>query len=184
MHINFSNVISLVAFSMAAFTFWYCYLRRGEAQGCFSYIEIPIGYVTASKVGISPIFKPYFFLKNIGAKSIILEGIKLKFSYNGSSFYASPECVIGGGESNNFTGIVLSPDEDWSNSLRFKIQQGHQFKDIAEHQCTITIEIKPFRRNKWIEIKTNCAKFRFEQDELVSERLNPIYKFFLTSVKN
>ncbi|MGD9107892.1 MAG: hypothetical protein PVI75_01830 [Gammaproteobacteria bacterium] len=178
--LTFSNITSIIAviisfisILIAGFSTWWQFLRRPKIKGIFSEIAFERQGGGYKPTKLSNIVEPFFILKNIGARSAIVENIRLKFFFDGESFYAYPylkpaESIVTWDDQKvkrHFVGLILPFNESWKCDLKFKLTNKKDFSNIGNLTGTVLLELK-FIKKGWVMVDTNTSNFSFTREEI------------------
>ena len=165
-----SLIISLISVFIAGATAWFATLRQPKIVGVLSGLEfknfssLGNGTVTDRKI------VPFLFLKNTGARSAIIELLRLKFCFpKGDVYYAYPRSFNKTKSTEHFIGFALETHETWVNVFPF-ILRGRKYDKLADRQGEVVIEVKFINKRKWKKIQLNPFSFHAANEFLLQLR--------------
>ena len=165
----------LLGIGVSVVTAWISTWRNAKVIGVFSGIEFEKMNLLGKKdIKLTGVVRPYFFLKNVGARPAVIENIRLKFCFSNTFYfaYATSNWVEKEIEK-KFIGLMLPFNEAWENNLSFKSEVKNYHENLI---VMVIIELKFINKKRWISVGTNDSNFFFTPEDLQIERTpNGIY---------
>jgi len=145
---------------------WFNTLRNAKIIGVFSELKFERYGGMYKPMELNGVVKPFFILKNIGARPAVIEGVRLRFIFDRKPFFAHSYLVSTDKKiDEEFIGYVLPFNEILKNELTFKTDKKN-FLRIENLAGNVSIELKLINKNNWVSIKTNSTNFSFTREEV------------------
>ena len=168
--------VAVLAFGISCTTAWFTTLRPAKISAVMphcvmwqfsSWIEDrPTGEVVSRQM------TPYLVMRNVGARPIVVEDLRLRFVSDGGEVKAYPvskvpfEVIVapgtntrrhGLGEGAPFPGIILAAGEEWKNSYAFSMNL--KSYEVLKEEVEINLEIREGGENEWKSILKDVFSF-------------------------
>lgn len=134
---------------------WFSVLRGAKVVGVLSGVEFK--RFSSSRNGVVTDRKiiPIFCLKNLGARSVVIELLRLKFLFDdGGCYYAYPTSNAPDNGLKHFSGLPLISNETWKNTFHFSMKN-ESYEALTNRKGKIIIEIFPLGKKKWERMDIN-----------------------------
>jgi len=168
--------ISIVALLISGTTAWFTVLRPAKISAVMPHCVM---WQFSSWIGdrptgdvVSRLIVPDLIIKNLGARPLIVEDLRIRFITDQGDLEAYPVSKVpvdvieapgnnkrwdGLGEGAPFSGIILSPGEEWSNSYAFSMNV--KSYNLLKGDVRTCIEIRKGGNVKWIEVLEDVFAF-------------------------
>ncbi|CAG1769589.1 hypothetical protein BAC3_00395 [uncultured bacterium] len=168
--------VSIVALVISGATAWFTTLRPARISSVMPHCVMWqfsswIGDRPSGDVG-SRQMTPYLIIRNLGARPVIIEDLRIRFITDQGDVAAYPvrkvpndvieapgnnRCKYDFGEGAPFSGIILSPGEGWTNSYAFSMDV--KSYELLKGDIRIYVEIRKGGNEKWKEVLEDVFAF-------------------------
>lgn len=169
-------IVSFFACAISGATAWFTILRPARISAVMPHCVM---WQFSSWIGdrpsgdvVSRQMTPYLIIRNLGARPVIIEDLRIRFVTDQGDVEAYPVSKVpndvieapgnnrrkdGLGEGAPFSGIILSPGEEWTNSYAFSMNV--ESYELLKGDVRIYVEIRKGGKEKWKEVLKDVFAF-------------------------